>query len=99
MVNEKRLIYLEDAKDALIGWETDPTDDEIEYTLDSLPKVDAVEVVHGRWIENDACCLRSCSVCGFEITDDACFELYGDYQIKPKRCLECGAKMDGDGNG
>lgn len=36
---------MEDAKEALIGWETDPTDDEIEYTLDSLPKVDAVEVV------------------------------------------------------
>lgn len=45
MVNEKRLIYLEDAKEALIGWETDPTDEEIEWTLDQLPKVDAVEVV------------------------------------------------------
>ena len=45
MANEKRLIYLEDAKTELLGWETDPTDDEIEYTLDSLPKVDAVEVV------------------------------------------------------
>ena len=45
MANEKRLIYLEDAKEALIGWETDPTDGEIEYTLDNLPTVDAVEVV------------------------------------------------------
>ena len=45
MANEKRLIYLEDAKEALTGWETDPTDEEIEYTLDNLPTVDAVEVV------------------------------------------------------
>jgi hypothetical protein len=45
MATEKRLIYLEDAKKALIGWETDATDEEIEWTLDQLPKVDAVEVV------------------------------------------------------
>ncbi len=45
MASEKRLIYLEDAKKALIGWETDATDEEIEWTLDQLPKVDAVEVV------------------------------------------------------
>ena len=45
MANEKRLIYLEDAKEALTGWETDPTDEEIEYTLENLPTVDAVEVV------------------------------------------------------
>ena len=45
MATEKRMIYLDDAKEALTGWETDPTDEEIEYTLDCLPKVDAVEVV------------------------------------------------------
>ena len=45
MANEKRPIYLEDAKAALLGWDTDPTDEEIEYTLDKLPEVDAVEVV------------------------------------------------------
>ena len=44
MANEKRLIYLEDAKEALTGWETDPTDEEIEYVLDQLPTVDAVPV-------------------------------------------------------
>ena len=45
MATEKRLIYMEDAKAALLGWDTDPTDEEIEYTLDKLPEVDAVEVV------------------------------------------------------
>ena len=46
MKNEKRLIYLEDAKEALIGWDDNATDEEIEYTLDQLPTVDAVEVSH-----------------------------------------------------
>ena len=44
MANEKWLIYAEDAKEALLGWETDPTDEEIEYTIDKLPTAKAVEV-------------------------------------------------------
>ena len=44
MKNEKWLIYLEDAKEALIGWDDNATDEEIEYTLNQLHKVDAVEV-------------------------------------------------------
>lgn len=58
MATEKRLIYLEDAKEALIGWETDPTDEEIEWTLDQLSKVDAVEVVRCKdcWKSADGLC-------------------------------------------
>ena len=62
--------------------------------LDSLPAVDAVKVVHGRWIEDDENARRYCSHCGFSIHDDASYELYGDDQVKPKHCPECGAKMD-----
>ena len=54
-----------------------------------------VEVVHGRWIEDDASARRGCSRCGFSIHDDASYELYGDYKVKPKYCPECGAMMDG----
>ena len=57
--------------------------------------VDAVEVVHGRWIRKswwqhkNHYEIDNCSVCG--------------HQVKPKDahnyCPHCGAKMDGDGNG
>ena len=32
-------------KDALLGWETEPTDEEIEYAIDNIPTADVVEVV------------------------------------------------------
>lgn len=44
MAAKKRLVDADEAKEALLGWETDPTDEEIEYTIDNLPTVDAVEV-------------------------------------------------------
>lgn len=51
--------------------------------------VDAVEVVHGRWIDaREYCGDYMCSNC------DA---LYGTNKFK--YCPNCGAKMDGDGNG
>ena len=56
------------------------------------PTVDAVEVVHGRWINpymnryGHPC--HCCSECGFKAS----------YQDK-NYCPNCGAKMDGDGNG
>lgn len=65
--------------------------------LKYAPTADAVEVVHAHWIEDDLCCRRYCSACGFVVHDDACTDMYGDYQIKPKYCPDCGAKMDGEG--
>lgn len=44
-----RLIDADAAKKALTGWDTDPTDEEIEYTIDELPTIEATPVVHGRW--------------------------------------------------
>lgn len=38
----RRLIDADAAKEALTGWETEPTDEEIEYTIDHIPTVDAV---------------------------------------------------------
>ena len=61
-------------------------------SLADVPQVDAVEVVHGRWINHylnrygHPC--HCCSVCGFKAS----------YQDK-NYCPDCGAKMDGDGNG
>lgn len=60
----------------------------------SAKAVEAEPVVHAHWIEDDHACCRNCSACGFEVDDDAATYLYGDYQVKPKRCPECGAHMD-----
>ena len=59
--------------------------------IDNAPTVDAVEVVHGRWIEYKS--FMECSECESRwwYTDNDC-HLF-DY------CPNCGAKMDGDGNG
>lgn len=36
----KDLIYREDAINAVTGWETDPTDEELEYALSNVPSAD-----------------------------------------------------------
>ena len=66
--------------------------DLIEDCIDNAPTVDAVEVVHGRWIDEYP--YVRCSECTAEWlncrTDN-----------EPKHfhyCPNCGAKMDGDGN-
>ena len=108
MANEKRLI---DAN-ALIAYfkeqcEIASKDSEIEslYTLAALkccidyfehfPTVDAVEVVHGRWegVDHDGSWrVDRCSVCHRRMH-------YVDYDQPYQYCPNCGAKMDGDGNG
>lgn len=64
-------------------------DDEYDL-IDKCPTIDAVPVVHGRWIHlgGDEWC---CSVCGFVITTEGSWD-------KPtkKYCEDCGAKMDED---
>ena len=60
--------------------------EEIARLLDTLPAVDAVEVVHGYWTTTDTilgiCCI--CSACGSCPT------------MEYKYCPYCGAKMDGE---
>ena len=65
--------------------------------LDDSTVVNAVEVVHGRWIvkRDGHFCDVECSACGKEY---ACH--YGMLQLQNfDYCPHCGAKMDGDGNG
>ena len=56
--------------------------------INNQPTVDAVPMVHGRWVHlgGDEWC---CSVCGFVITTEGSWD-------KPtkKYCENCGAKMD-----
>lgn len=58
--------------------------------INNQPTVDAVPMVHGRWVHlgGDEWC---CSVCGFVITTEGSWD-------KPtkKYCEDCGAKMKGE---
>ena len=106
MANEKRLIDANALKERFklrIDWlEKDKHD---EYTtgiwdgclydeklIDEAPTVDAVEVVHGRWKYYHKQNIAVCTNCSFERNLDADFG-------KAVSCPNCGAKMDGDGNG
>ncbi len=66
--------------------------DVINY-IKQQPPVDAVEVVHGRWILKDSCGKNTgglhCSVCD-KMPKSLCVEDF---------CPNCGAIMDGDING
>lgn len=94
MAKEKRLIYANDAKEALIGWDTDPTDEEIEYTIDKITTVDAVPVVHGRWEKREAVVFDD------ELVGYRCSECNTTWDAETNYCPNCGADMrDGDGNG
>ena len=86
--NEKRLIdyyYLaekiECPGEPLVYW----------HDIEAAPTVDAVEVVHGRWIEQEKYTfgtMYDCSICGTRIFDTG---LSWNY------CPNCGAKMESEG--
>ena len=61
--------------------------------IDNAPTVDAVEVVHGRWIHVPS----SDMMTGKAYKCSECNKMrYVSYM--PNYCQCCGAKMDGDGN-
>ena len=60
-----RLIDADAAKKALTGWDTDPTDEEIERTIDEQPTIEAAPVNK-----------NSCGFCGKFNFGDAKAEVY-----------------------
>ena len=115
MATEKRLIYLEDAIAKIVdtpsaiaervfngdyGYGQNPDvlvdrqHEVIELLMDA-PDVEAAPVVHGRWEPRT-------DVFGF-VRCSACHDcnIYDDWADGKKwsYCPNCGAKMDGDGNG
>ena len=61
----------------------------VKFDIDEAPTVDAVEVVHGRWIDRPRTKGQVyCSEC-------ATIEKSTDSNYKSRRCPNCGAKMDG----
>ena len=96
-MEKNKLIYASDARKAILK-----EDPKLAYCIDSVPAVDAVEVVHGRWLYDMRNGKHFCS---------ACNERALSYKVEPRwhgehyevfftdYCPNCGAKMDGDGNG
>jgi hypothetical protein len=108
MANEKRLIdanALQEHIGECFGY---PAVD-ILHEIATFPTVDAVEVVHGRWEDG------ICSNCKEEALSTSWDEPIYDYDWEENLryshtethtehhltnyCPNCGAKMDGDGNG
>ena len=62
--------------------------------LNNCPEVEAEPVVHGRWEQSESMALSAkCSKCKGWVTKHSINEPDFNY------CPNCGAKMDGDGNG
>ena len=61
--------------------------------VDKMPTVDAVEVVHGRWCKDGDWLI--CLNCESEINVKNSLGV----ENRKNYCPNCGAKMDGDGNG
>ena len=94
MAYENRLIDCEQAKRATyeeIFW-TESEQAVVRNFLAKLPRVDAVEVVHGRWKYYHKQNIAVCTNCSFERNLDADFG-------KAVSCPNCGAKMDGGDEG
>ena len=101
MANEKRLIDANALKKAILEepWKDQPnmvrlTVDYINIIVDEQSTVDAMEVVHGRWIESEAM-----SPLTFKCSECKCWVVKHSINERNFRyCPNCGAKMDGDGN-
>ena len=119
MANEKRLIDANAFFDVVRFTDADMhevdrnenhtygfTREAIKDMLDNAPTVDAVEVVHGYWIDSYSVDhigriiehSIDCSVCDSVFKDDS-REVVKHWKEHFKLCPFCGAKMDGDGNG
>ena len=95
MATEKRLIDVRDCP--CDGCKANPCGHParcVKFALWLNKTVDAVEVVHGRWIPTNSKCDCTCSVCNTEF-DNIVNDALEDWNY----CPNCGAKMDGDGNG
>ena len=80
--------------------------DDMILEIDPAPTVDAVEVVHGHWEDEYGGEFANpryrCSVCKGKALyrfDRDCLGGWHEVQALTDYCPNCGAKMDGDGNG
>ena len=64
----------------------------VEDYIKKLPSIDAVEAVHGQWIDQRTHIV--CSVCNAEYSDEIVF-MNRDFEFEDlKYCPNCGARME-----
>lgn len=92
------LISRQEAIEALTGWQTDPTDDEIEHTLKALPPEEP-QRPKGEWIEyiDDRNGRRyvKCSSCNKSTLNAIEYDVLDGERHTMNYCPNCGAKMKG----
>ena len=93
MATKKRLIDANVFECVCVSGKSDDFCNGVLYVLDMIdaqPTVDAVEVVHGRWVRVPS----SDMMTGKAYKCSECNKMrYGSYM--PNYCQNCGAKMDG----
>ena len=70
--------------------------------IEDATTVDAVEVVHGRWIYHECVSSFDGLISGYSCSECNSFvdeEIFDMDEFHKDFCGHCGAKMDGDGNG
>ena len=107
MATEKRLIYadyliayFEWLQSEIGGERAIDLKDHIQRIKDA-PTVDAVEVKHGHWFSLTDCSNAGvyCSVCHKKVWKEDYAWCNRKNKLRSNYCPNCGAKMDGDGNG
>ena len=89
-------------KEALLGWDEDPSDEDLEYAIDNIPTANVKEEKHGYWKckydEELGETEVTCSVCGDSRDINGCHVSIHDEPLYDEDiyCPRCGAKMDGD---
>lgn len=78
------------------GW-----NDGIDAIAENAPTVDAVPVVHGHWVSLTECANAGvyCSVCNKKVYKEDYALCNRKNKLRSNYCPNCGARMDGDGNG
>ena len=104
MANEKRLI---DANALILAIRDDAEIvgkhyARIKMHINGAPTVDAVEVVHGRWEDaHEIKSFRHTNIPVVKCSKCECYfcDIINNHHYMYHYCPNCGAKMDGDGNG
>ena len=87
-----RYVDVEKLTQRIMGADYIHTACEVLIEIDCMPKEDVAPVIHGHWVDTYGHSLFECSACNCEFSDN--IVLLNHYDMFPKYCPNCGAKMD-----
>jgi hypothetical protein len=93
------LIYRHAAIDAATGWDEDPSDEDIEYAINTVAAIKAKPVISSIWHKTGIKNIYGgieirCSNCGFKVCVSP--EHYHNLFEYERYCCHCGAEMVGE---